>query len=141
MSQPTLDQRRARHAWESVQAAARKYITTNNGTKSVTDEGKKYAIHARKLPTRILAAGLGHALAFLVAKGYAPDLLTALADWVLEKRHRPAGGGAPPQPQALRDAVVAGTADTLRRHTDEALAYLQWLNRFVEAEFPAEGGA
>ena len=70
-----------------------------------------------------MASGLGQALAFLKAKDYTPDLLEALGDWVLKKRTQ----------TALLEAVITGTADTLRQYTAETLAYLQWLNRFCEA--------
>ena len=36
-------------------------------------------------------------------------------------------------------AIVHGTSDKLRLMTDEALAYLQWLNRFAEARGLTEG--
>jgi len=34
----------------------------------------------------------------------------------------------------LLKAVIHGTTESLRRHTAETLSYLQWLNRFCEAE-------
>ena len=40
------------------------------------------------------------------------------------------------------DAIMgenSSDSDFLRRATDETIAYLQWLNRFAEAEGPAEG--
>lgn len=124
----TLDQRRARHAWEAVQEVV--------NSKMSKDAKGKYGIQARKLPTRIMAAGLGQALAFLKAKNYAPDLLRAVAHWVLEKRSNP---DSPQKPQDVKDdallrRIVEGDADFLRLATDETLAYLLWLNRFAEAE-------
>jgi CRISPR-associated protein Cmr5 len=99
------------------------------------EEAKKFGGQARKMPTRIVASGLGQALAFLRAKDYAPKLLAALGDWVLgvvrpaedvrKQLTRP--------DEALLKAVVLGDSDYLRQATDEALAYLQWLNRFCEA--------
>jgi len=122
-SKPTLDQRRAKHAWEAVQAAKK------------CDDPKKFGGQAKKLPTRIMASGLGHALAFLHAKKYAPGLLKAIGDWVLDKRANPhSGEPAPGEDALIRAIVVEGTSDFLRRATDEVLAYLVWLNRFAEAE-------
>ena len=34
----------------------------------------------------------------------------------------------------LLEQIVNGDSNFLRRATDETLAYLQWLNRFAEAE-------
>jgi CRISPR-associated protein Cmr5 len=98
------------------------------------EEAKKFGGQARKMPTRIVASGLGQALAFLKAKGYAPMLLIALTDWVLSKPNDGfANNRKKPADDELLKAVILGTADFLRQATDEALAYLQWLNRFCEA--------
>jgi CRISPR-associated protein Cmr5 len=132
-SQQTLDQRRARHAWEAVDAFAKIHVRESNGKRDPDKEAKKYATHAKKLPTRILTAGLGQALAFLKAKGYAPDLLMALSDWVLDKRLNKDSKKPRPADDALLHAIVNGNSDELRRWTDESLAYLQWLNRWVES--------
>jgi CRISPR-associated protein Cmr5 len=86
-------------------------------------DAKLFGGAARKLPVRIMASGLGQALAFLKAKGKTPALLDALGEWVLKD----------PKSKDLLAAVITGTADSLRMHTAETLAYLQWLNRFCEA--------
>ena len=62
----TLDQHRAKHAWEAVQRAKRR-----DGLHQDQDP-KKFGGQAKKLPVRIMASGLGQALAFLKAKDYAP---------------------------------------------------------------------
>jgi CRISPR-associated protein Cmr5 len=123
----SLDQRRAHHAWETVQGVLK-------SCRGDREKARKFGGQARKLPTRIIASGLGQALAFLKAKDYAPDLLVALGDWVLDKRSGPDSKAAPPRDDALLLAVIKGDADFLRRATDEVLAYLLWLNRFAEAE-------
>lgn len=140
--QQTRDQSRARHAYEAVAAVLAKFpptvTATAKGKKSTPHESaKKYGGQARKLPVRIVASGLGQALAFLKAKGYAPELLAALGDWVLGVA-RPAPDVEPhirnkAADERLLAAVIFGSADFLRRATDEALAYLLWLNRFCEA--------
>jgi CRISPR-associated protein Cmr5 len=132
-SKPTLDQRRARHAWEAVQDAKNK---TGVHQKR---EPKKFGGQAKKLPTRIMASGLGQALAFLHAKGYADGLLQEVADWVLDKRSDPNSRKPEPDRDALIKAILTKDSDFLRRATDETLAYLQWLNRFAEAEGLTEG--
>lgn len=123
----TLEQRRAKHAWAAVLRA-----------KLGTD--KKYGGQAKKLPMRIMASGLGQALAFLKAKGYAPKLLEDVGDWVLVQRSGNAAGARTSSDSELLLRIVNGNSDFLRRATDETLAYLQWLNRFAEAEGLAGDG-
>jgi CRISPR-associated protein Cmr5 len=120
----TLDQRRARHAWKAVEQV--------QGRPVRGEDPKRVGGQAKKLPTRIVASGLGQALAFLVAKNYAPSLLEALGEWVLTLLDR-AADLKDPKDRALLLAVVNGDADFLRRATDESLAYLLWFNRFAEA--------
>ncbi len=127
-SQPTLEQRRASHAWDVVQQAKNKQGPHKD------QDPKKFGGQAKKLPTRIMAAGLGQALAFLKAKNYAPGLLVALTDWI--KQRIPPHGN---EPEDLLERIIKGDSDFLRRATDEVLAYLIWLNRFAEAEGLTEG--
>jgi CRISPR-associated protein Cmr5 len=133
MSAPqTFDQRRAKHAWAAVSAFAAVHVPKRNGKPAPDEAAKKFGTQARKLPIRIMASGLGQALAFLVAKGYCSELLQALNHWVLHKTdYDPAG--LPPADALLRE-VVRQDSDYLRQQTAEALAYLQWLIRFAEAE-------
>lgn len=127
-SKPTPDQLRAKHAWEVVEYILRAFppenLTENGKTiKRPHPQAKQFGGAAKKLPVRIMASGLGQSLAFLKAKDQTPDLLEALGDWVLGKRAQ----------TALLESVIHGTTDSLRQHTAETLAYLQWLNRFCEA--------
>lgn len=130
ISAPTLDQRRARHAWDAVER-----IKNTDGP-----IGSDYAREVKRLPVRIFTAGLGHAIAFLRAKGKDGGgdanaaLLCDLADWVLDKRRDGASRRPAPTTAALIEAIVKGDATFLQVSTDEALAYLQWLGRFAEAE-------
>jgi CRISPR-associated protein Cmr5 len=136
----TLDQRRARHAWEAVREILRKYPGESRDGKQVPHKkAKQYGSHAKKLPVRTVTSGLGQALAFLRAKDYAPELLEDLGDWVLFKRKGSESRQPRPDDKALLNAIVTGNSDDLRRYTDEALAYLQWLTRFAEAEGLTEG--
>jgi CRISPR-associated protein Cmr5 len=112
----TLDQRRARHAWEVIQQVL----------KEPESARKDFGTQAKKLPARVMAAGLGQALAFLEAKDKTPALLEALADWIHQRR--PAAGD-----RRLVVRVIEGDADFLRYATAESLAYLQWLVRFADA--------
>jgi CRISPR-associated protein Cmr5 len=136
---PTLDQRRANHAWEAIQRILKEYpvrIVNENGKQKQVphEQAKRYGGQAKKLPTRIMAAGLGQALAFLQAKAYAPGLLAELTEWMQQriplKQEEPAD---------LLERIIKGDSDFLRRATVEVLAYLLWLNRFAEAEGLTEG--
>ena len=130
----TLDQRRARHAWNMVSQIVNKHMKSENGKRKPDEIAKKYGGQAKKLPVRIMTAGLGQALAFIHSKDYAPELLKDIADWVLDKRGDPESKRPRPQEDALIQSLIQGNADFLRRTTDETLAYLQWLIRFAEAE-------
>ena len=120
----TLDQRRAAHAWNAVAEL-----------KKCNDvQRKDYAGEAKKLPIRVMTSGLGQALAFLLAKAkdkkqHLLQLHSDLTDWTLGRRGLPG-----PVPGSLLQSVIQADSDFLRQATDEVLAYLQWLNRFTEAE-------
>jgi CRISPR-associated protein Cmr5 len=134
--QQTLDQRRAKHAWNAVLSFAK---PKGDGTREYGDDAKEYAREARKLPTRIATAGLGQALAFILAKAKdkKPNLKRLhehLTQWVIQERPLPAS-----KPNSLMESILEGNSEFLRRATDEALAYLLWLNRFAEAEGLTEG--
>jgi CRISPR type III-B/RAMP module-associated protein Cmr5 len=124
----TLDQRRAAHAWRATEQAQ----------KELGDRAKReFGTPAKKLGPRILTAGLGPAVGFLVAKKEAPKVAEALQNWLLESGPT-AATRQPPSPQdhagdALIGDIVDGGSDRLRWLTAEALAYLAWLTRFCEA--------
>lgn len=131
-SLPTLDQRRARHAWEAVISLAK---TNGDGKRQYTSDANTFAREAKKLPMRIMASGLGASLAFLLAKAKkkkAPllGLHDRLTKWVVGEQLI----SLAKRPDSLMESVVEGDVDFLRRATDETIAYLQWLNRFAEAE-------
>jgi CRISPR-associated protein Cmr5 len=124
----TLDQNRASHAWDAVCRAEKKQGVHEK------QAPKKFGGQAKKLPVRIMASGLGQALAFLKAKDYAPGLVAELSDWIVS-RIPPKGG----ESKDLLDRIIKGDSDFLRRATDEVLAYLVWLNRFAESKGLTEG--
>ena len=83
----SLDQRRANHANAWLMKFVKEQVTQDVKGKTLPDAvAKKYGVHVRRLPMRIMASGLGQAMAFLLAKNYCPDLLLALSDWVLYAR-------------------------------------------------------
>jgi CRISPR-associated protein Cmr5 len=120
----TLDQKRAEHAWGVVERVKGKSEA----------ERKQFGTQAKKLPTRILAAGLGQALAFLLAKDYAPELQQGLSGWLAERR--PLKGG---EDGRLVVRILKGDAEFQRYATAECLAYLVWLVRFADAAGLTDG--
>ena len=127
MVKPSLDQERAKHAWEAVI----RFRLPNGGYGA---DAKEYATEAKKLPMRIMSAGLGSALAFVSAKAkkkkkHLISLNDDLTDWVIKERKIAARN-----PKSLLESIIYGQSDFLRQATEETLAYLQWLNRFAEAE-------
>ena len=115
----TLEQERAQHAWSCVQEVKDKPFAGD------------YRTIAVKVPSLIVTNGLGQTLAFLRSK---PDrqhfqlLYRHLADWVGRKVH--ADG------DLLNWLVNEATSQQYRLATMEALALLQWLKRFAEADLP-----
>lgn len=128
-TKPTLEQRRARHAWQAIQSLR------PLDPAQVDD----YAREAKKLPVRIMTSGLGQAVTFVKAKADKKlglnRLHEDLTDWVLRKRPIKTA-----HPDSLLESIIDGDSIVLRRVTDEALAYLNWLNRFAEAEGLPRGG-
>lgn len=122
MPQTHLDLNRASHAWDTVQTIL------NNRNAEPTEEKR----HIKKLPSHIISAGLGQALAFLKAKGYAGTLRSRLDDWMATRI--PPGNGN----RELLQRIIHGDADFMRRATAEVLEYLAWLKRFAEAEIASD---
>ena len=120
----SLDQRRAKHAWEVVR---------NVDANRPNNEKVEFRRQAKRLPVQIVTSGLGQALTFLKAKEYAPDLQNALREWASVRI--PASSN---EPSDLVERIIKGDSDFLRRATDEVLAYMQWLTRFAEAELPKD---
>lgn len=124
---PTLDQRRAAHAWQAI------------GHLKENQEKPRKAIQraAKKLPMRILTAGLGHALLFVESKKTAPCLLSELSQWLLLEWHAKPEEKEKADANHLLQAIIDGNSDDLRRYMAETIAWLAWFNRFAEAEFGA----
>jgi len=103
---PTLDQRRARHAWEAVMSFAK---PAESGTRRYGEEAKEYAREAKKLPMRVMAAGLGQALSFLLAKAKEKKtnlrrLHDHLTDWVIKPTAYCCGS----RPDSLLESINPG---------------------------------
>ena len=130
----TLDQKRALHAWKAVERARER------------QDAADYAREAKRLPVRIRTSGLGQALAFLSAKASAGKgdgdarsvLLGDLDSWLLKERKLGVSVREGAGPQTLIEHIINGDSRLLRRATEEALSYLQWLTRFAEAGIEIE---
>ncbi len=152
----TLEQRRAQKAWEFVSNCLDAAIERlEQAIKQAKDEKErnnlkdrlnklrkpegadqwkgKYGSLVRKMPSYILTNGLGQTLAFLKAKGRnEPDseheiLYCHLSKWL---RERLGINGD------VLHWITVTDSHQYRRATMEALAFLQWLKRFAEAELP-----
>lgn len=121
--QQTLQQRRAADAWDAVEDVGR---ILNEKMR------REYGSLARGMPSLIRSDGLGHALAFLLAKAASermkPHFLVYehVSKWVCAEHGYS-------YTDDISWLLKLSTLD-YRRATVEALAYLQWLKRFAEAK-------
>jgi len=126
--QRSLEQERARVAWEKVRDVAK------------TNYQKEYGQLAKSAPADIQANGLGQTLAFWRARGSKDGkpkdggnnahwkLQEHVSAWVMgqmEQQHRDG---------LLCWIMAKASTDDYRRATAEAIAFLNWLKRFAEAE-------
>jgi CRISPR-associated protein Cmr5 len=119
MMQQALPQRRAQHAWQTVQDVA--------GNNAAREELSR---QSKKVPVRIQMSGLGQALAFLKGKPDSSTLHNALSKWISEVYPT----GNPRHKDDLLERVIAENTEFLKLATAEALLWLQWLKRFCEAK-------
>lgn len=123
--QQTLQQQRAAHAWGQVE--------------KVAQSDKEYGSLVRGLPAMIQHDGLAPTLAFLKAKDKGKQsshhwtAYKQLSDWVKSQITFEA------ESDDLLECLVKNSSTTYRHATTEALAYLSWLKRFVEAKGLGDG--
>lgn len=121
MSMKTREQEMAKSAWEH--------------TEKITKNQNEYLSLVRKLPSLIMANGLGQTLAFLRAKDEGKKnshhwlIYKAVSDWVIKKVVSENKG------DDLLFLIMANDSIYYRQATGEALAFAGWLKRFAEAEF------
>jgi CRISPR-associated protein Cmr5 len=126
--QKTLEQKRAKQAWDDVRSVKEKSYEFQSD----------YATIALRASSLIQSSGLGQTLAFLKAKGKGQKenahevLFKHLSGWVT--------GQFGWSKDLLREILERDSAD-YRRATAEALAYLNWHKRFVEAYLERREGA
>lgn len=126
--QQSLEQKRAAAAWECVV-----YVRDHGQSYA-----KKYGQLAKSAPADIQANGLGQTLAFWKAKGYKDGkpksdseharLFQDVDGWVKQQL------GLSARKMLLEWIIQHASTDEYRRATAEAIAFLNWLKRFAEAE-------
>jgi CRISPR-associated protein Cmr5 len=116
-----LERQRADVAWQNIQAV-----------KTQSYEGK-YGSLARKMPTLIQINGLAQTLAFLKSKGkeHHNEAFNHLSNWFCSRFNWNSDTD-------LLNQVIHMDSPIYRLATNEALAFLQWLKRFAEAELTSE---
>jgi len=122
--QRSLEQKRAEAAWEEVKQA-----------KKSSEYQKKYKSLARSATASILQNGLGQTLAFWRAKPneeHQQILYKAVSSWVKSQINWQGNS------HLLEWIVSQAQSDEYRRATSEAIAFLQWVKRFAEAELEGE---
>lgn len=124
----SLDQQRAAQAATDVRAI------TQLGDK----DKRSYRSLIEGLPAMIVANGLGQTCAYLLSRAennpHKPEskLYEHLQVWLTTRV-----GGLHGR---LLDALMQADVGTYRRAQIEALAYVQWLKRFAQAELPKGDG-
>jgi CRISPR type III-B/RAMP module-associated protein Cmr5 len=118
----TMDQQRAKYAWEMISQA----VTLKK------EDGKSYGRHARRLGSRILASGLGHAIAFLEQKKEAPTLVKGISLWIA--RQRWAGEDNDQADPSITRMIIHKDREFQRMATEETMNLLVWIVRFAVAK-------
>ena len=140
---PTLEQRRAAHAWSVI-----KHVRTEKADSALLLD---LETKSKRLSSRIIASGLGQALAFAFAKKDGLFFVAALTDWITDRPTELSELIAKDclnQQQLkliihdfIENHLINSNALQLRDNTEEALAYLPWLSRFAEGEGQLNSGS
>lgn len=111
----TRDQRQAQDAWDAIQ--------------NYRGNHKDLATTCKKTRTRVLVSGLGPALAFALTKSDAEHkaVSEALAKHLMTMEKEKT-------PKALLEKLIKGSAEELRRKTDDAMAFLTWMARLADGK-------
>lgn len=140
MSQQSLAQRRAAHAFKCIE---RHRIQNEEYKKQNPDkEGpvyRNYVSYVQSLPATILMNGLGQACATLLSRAEGdlkkPHglLYTDIQEWLCgddpAAPYRKASGGE----KRLMEAIIKNDEQAYLKAQTEALAYLVWLKKFANA--------
>jgi CRISPR-associated protein Cmr5 len=139
--QRSLEQNRAEAAWNCVTAVKER----NDELPKDKRFAKEYGALAKSAPADIQINGLGQTLSFWRAKGLKQGkpkddgdnanwkLYEHVSNWVMNRMKWT-------QQEGLMGKVINKdtTTNQYRQATAEAMAFLQWLKRFAEAELSEE---
>lgn len=127
MSRVTLEQKRAKHAWECAGRAESEVKRADSKA-----EYKDYVNDAKGLPALIMNSGLMQVMAFLHTKGGRHEVLAGhLLDWLSRQ------SGVPGDFEKFMERMMKADPRTYQRVTTEAFAWLRWLRQMAAAR---EGG-
>lgn len=124
----TAEQRRAEKTWECLQ----QFGADPSQWAASDKEPGKYLNALRQTAARIHVSGLGQSLAFLNSRKGAPSKLAArdLSRLVLAEMGLQANGAA--AASTLIGTIRNGDIYTLMRATEEALAVIAWMSRYLQ---------
>jgi len=112
----TLEQQRARHAWEKAQ-------------QGIAQHGKDYVNDAKGLPALIMNSGLMQVMAFCHDKGGQHEILAQhLRDWL----HLQCG--TPRDFEGFMQHLMDAEPRRFQMITAEAFAWLKWLKQMAAAQ-------
>jgi len=115
--QLTLEQQRARHAWECCE--------------SYTESHGKFA---KGLPALIINSGLMQVLAFCHEKGrHCEDVAKHLRDWLQQRFPRQINGA---DFESFMQSLMKAEPADYQAITTEAMAWLKWLRQLAPARLP-----
>lgn len=116
MARPTLEQRRARHAWTCCEG-----------------QPKEYANLAKGLPALLMNSGLLQVMAFLEEKkGRHGELARHLRQWLHQRFDLAV------EFPAFMDELMRAEPTRYRQVTSEAFAWLRWLRQMAPARSAGE---
>jgi CRISPR-associated protein Cmr5 len=125
MPEGTLEQQRARYAWEQVQAIRQK-----------PQQREAFKRYAKGAPALIMNNGLMQTLAFYQSRSVNPEaaqeLVKAILGW-LAQRQMIARAGSSDIFQAGMQSLQKQSAIGYLRATEEAIAILRWIRQFADA--------
>lgn len=118
----TLDQLRAKHAWERVRGST-----------------KEYGNLAKSMPALIMSNGLMQTLAFLKGKDRPEHdrLLKDILSWLSDKSCKVLPEGAQEFKSAMAELAKCDSMK-YQRATEEALGILRWIRHLASAVLAAE---
>ncbi|SFI00468.1 CRISPR-associated protein, Cmr5 family [Tindallia magadiensis] len=131
-----IEMERANTAYDSIMELHKK---EESDSKDFLEKTKaSYRAYAKKLPMLILNNGFGASIAFVNSKkgkGKAEERAYDFLYKHIQKRLRDTGLA---DEKDLMETIVKSKNDDYRQMTKEALAFLNWLRRFAEAEFKGD---